>query len=135
MFPNAHGVQPSSGSELLPSVGLLTLDPSQRITYARSTSNATLQHEDPDAVIAPSKKLRKEDRTIASRAQGAYEDLERERMDEEEGRGKRERAANGDVEEQSDEEAGDEPDKKKRKVEKAQDGADADEEEMEMDDE
>lgn len=106
----------------------------QRITYARSASNATLQHEDPDAVIAPSKKLRKEDRTIASRAQGAYEDLERERLDEEEGRGKRERAANGDVEEQSDE-AGDEPDKKKRKVEKAQDGADADEEEMEMDDE
>ncbi|KAI5453837.1 hypothetical protein NCC49_004833 [Naganishia albida] len=105
-----------------------------RITYARSTSNATLQHEDPEAVIAPSKKLRKEDRTIASRAQGDYEDLERERLDEEEGRGKRERAENGDAEEQPDE-TGDQPDKKKRKVDNAQDGADGDEEEMEMDDE
>jgi hypothetical protein len=104
----------------------------QRITYARSTSNATIQHEDPDAVITSSKKLRKEDRTIASRAQGAYEDLERERLDEEEGRGKRERGENGDADEQEDGPA-DEPEKKKRKVEK-EDGADADEEEMEMDD-
>ncbi|GHJ84373.1 hypothetical protein NliqN6_0775 [Naganishia liquefaciens] len=101
-----------------------------RITYARTTSNATIQHEDPDAVIT--KKLRKEDRTTTSRAQGAHEDLERERQEEEEGRGKRDRGENGDADDGT--EPADEPEKKKRKVDKA-DGADADEEEMEMDDE
>lgn len=130
-----HAGRYACPSRRFPSMRIADLPgPSQRITYARSTSNATLQHEDPEAVIAPSKKLRKEDRTIASRAQGDYEDLERERLDEEEGRGKRERAENGDAEEQPDE-TGDEPDKKKRKVDNAQDDADGDEEEMEMDDE
>ncbi|KAJ9120878.1 hypothetical protein QFC22_002813 [Naganishia vaughanmartiniae] len=117
-----------------------------RITYANSTSNATLLHEDPEAALTQAnKKLRKEDRTIASRAQGAYEDLERERQEEEEGRGKRERGEmNGDVDGQSEGDdaaaAGDAPEKKRRKVDVTEagengGGADADEEEMEMDDE
>ncbi|KAJ9105259.1 hypothetical protein QFC21_001626 [Naganishia friedmannii] len=116
-----------------------------RITYAKSTSNASLLHEDPEAALTQAnKKLRKEDRTIASRAQGAYEDLERERQEEEEGRGKRERGENGDVEGQSegdDDAAADAPEKKRRKVDadaaavENGGGADADEEEMEMDDE
>ncbi|KAJ9121194.1 hypothetical protein QFC24_004868 [Naganishia onofrii] len=120
-----------------------------RITYAKSTSNATLLHEDPEAALTQAnKKLRKEDRTIASRAQGAYEDLERERQEEEEGRGKRERGENGDVDGQSEGDdaaaggGGDDgaPEKKRRKVDAGTvlengGGADADEEEMEMDDE
>jgi hypothetical protein len=104
-------------------------DPVQRITYAKTQSNATRRLLDPEnADLAAEASKKKAAKLVVSRAQEEFAELEKERQEEEEGRGKRLR----DGEEHEEEDDGD---RKKRKLESdaVKEHEEEGDQEMEMD--